>query len=110
MATRSPLGILALLALHAVSAHAQVQTPPPGQGAALSATGGRYVFGQISESRRDQYLLDTQTGRLWVQACIASNKEDPKQCAQTGLVPVSFTDGKGDPAGFAPAPAPAPTR
>jgi hypothetical protein len=31
----------------------------------LSSGNGRYVFGQISEYRRDQYLLDTQTGRLW---------------------------------------------
>lgn len=31
----------------------------------LSASGGRYVFGQISDFRRDQYMLDTQTGRLW---------------------------------------------
>jgi hypothetical protein len=107
METRPPRRTLALLALVAVTAHAQIQTPPAGQGTALSATGGRYVFGQISESRRDQYLLDTQTGRLWVQACIASSKEDPKQCAQTGLVPVNFTDGKGDPAGFAPPSAPA---
>lgn len=32
----------------------------------LTAVNGRYVFGQISNFRRDQYLLDTQTGRLWV--------------------------------------------
>lgn len=33
--------------------------------AVLSAPGGRYVFGQISSMRADQYMLDTQTGRLW---------------------------------------------
>ena len=26
---------------------------------------GRYVFGQINEFNADQYMLDTQTGRLW---------------------------------------------
>jgi len=26
---------------------------------------GRYVFGQISDSSKDQYMLDTLTGRLW---------------------------------------------
>jgi hypothetical protein len=26
---------------------------------------GRYVFGQINELSADQYLLDTQTGRVW---------------------------------------------
>ncbi len=31
----------------------------------LSAPGGRFVLGQISDFRQDQYLLDTQTGRLW---------------------------------------------
>lgn len=31
----------------------------------LSSENGRFVFGQISEYRRDQYLLDTQTGRIW---------------------------------------------
>ncbi len=30
-----------------------------------STTEGRYVFGQISDFRSDQFLLDTQTGRLW---------------------------------------------
>lgn len=35
------------------------------QPAVLSTPGGRYVLGQISEARADQYLLDTQTGRLW---------------------------------------------
>jgi len=99
--------LLAWVMLCAAAASAQAQTPTTGHQGSLSAAGGRYVFGQISESRRDQYMLDTQTGRLWVQACIASSKEDPKQCAQTGLVPVSFTDGKGDLAGFAPSTAPA---
>jgi hypothetical protein len=26
---------------------------------------GRFVFGQINEYNADQYMLDTQTGRLW---------------------------------------------
>jgi hypothetical protein len=26
---------------------------------------GRFVFGQISDSGKDQFMLDTQTGRLW---------------------------------------------
>jgi hypothetical protein len=107
MDQRTTMRLLAWVTLCAATASAQAQAPSAGHVNVLSATGGRYVFGQISESRRDQYMLDTQTGRLWVQTCIASSKEDPKQCAQTGLVPVSFTDGKGDLAGFAPATAPA---
>jgi hypothetical protein len=31
----------------------------------LAAGGGRYVFGQISDSSKDQFMLDTLTGRLW---------------------------------------------
>jgi len=31
----------------------------------LSSPNGRFVFGQISDSSKDQYMLDTQTGRLW---------------------------------------------
>ena len=31
----------------------------------LGSGGGRYVFGQISDSSKDQFMLDTLTGRLW---------------------------------------------
>ncbi|SPD76005.1 exported hypothetical protein [uncultured Desulfobacterium sp.] len=31
----------------------------------LSSPGGRFVFGQISDSGKDQFMLDTKTGRLW---------------------------------------------
>jgi hypothetical protein len=31
----------------------------------LSAPTGRFVFGQISESGKDKFMLDTHTGRLW---------------------------------------------
>jgi len=31
----------------------------------LSCENGRYVFGQISDSSSDQFMLDTLTGRLW---------------------------------------------
>jgi hypothetical protein len=56
-----------LAALLPLAAWAQ-STPSPAQpprGQPLSAPGGRYVFGQISDFRSDQYLLDTQTGRVW---------------------------------------------
>lgn len=33
--------------------------------AVLSSEGGRFIFGQVSEHRADQYMLDTQTGMLW---------------------------------------------
>lgn len=31
----------------------------------LSSQQGRYVFGQVSDSSRDQFMLDTFTGMLW---------------------------------------------
>ena len=31
----------------------------------LSSDSGRFVFGQISGSSKDQFMLDTTTGRLW---------------------------------------------
>lgn len=34
-------------------------------GHTLSVDGGRYVLGQINDTRADRYLLDTQTGRVW---------------------------------------------
>lgn len=31
----------------------------------LSTPGGRFVFGQVSASGKNQFMLDTHTGRLW---------------------------------------------
>ena len=31
----------------------------------LCSANGRFVFGQISDSSKDQFMLDTLTGRLW---------------------------------------------
>jgi len=31
----------------------------------LSSLNGRFVFGQISNSGKDKFMLDTATGRLW---------------------------------------------
>lgn len=42
----------------------------------LAAPGGRYVFGQISSFRRDQFLLDTQTGRVWTAANIGTKEKE----------------------------------
>lgn len=41
-----------------------VEVKPP-QTKVLGTSSGRYVFGQISDFRSDQFLLDTETGRLW---------------------------------------------
>lgn len=41
------------------------QMPSAPQYKVLSCPGGRYVFGQISDSDKDQFMLDTHTGRIW---------------------------------------------
>jgi hypothetical protein len=50
----------------AIASHALAQSapsnPPP---TVLKSEVGRFVFGQISAMRADQFMLDTQTGRLW---------------------------------------------
>ena len=57
------------LILASLSAFAQQNIQP----AVLAAPGGRFVFGQISSFRSDQYMLDTQTGRLW-QVVVDTNQ------------------------------------
>ena len=41
----------------------------------FSTQGVRYQLVQLSEYRRDQYLVDTETGRVWVIVC-SMFKED----------------------------------
>jgi hypothetical protein len=59
-----------LVALNFRPAFAQFGiTPQPAQKMSsekvLGTASGRYVFGQISDSSKDQFMLDTETGRLW---------------------------------------------
>jgi uncharacterized protein (UPF0297 family) len=64
-----------------------VEVKPP-QAKVLSSPEGRYIFGQISDFRSDQFLLDTKTGRLWQ---IVKNEKD-----RTLLQPVGFLQILGD--------------
>lgn len=41
------------------------QAPQKPQPNVLSSPGARFVFGQVSDSGKDQFMLDTWTGRLW---------------------------------------------
>lgn len=38
-------------------------TTPPQK--ILTSDGARFVFGQVSDFRADQFMLDTKTGRAW---------------------------------------------
>lgn len=51
-----------------------IKVIPPAQ-QILKSENGRFVFGQISDWRRDQYMLDTQTGRLW--KIVSRNYKNP---------------------------------
>lgn len=80
-----------LVALMAPPAFAQAV---PGAIGTLATPGGRFVFGQISVYRRDKFMLDTQTGRLWLVVC--TNTEPAKgdggtdMCLQHALEPVGY--------------------
>jgi hypothetical protein len=78
-----------LVATLALAAFGPVLAADPTPLAVLSSSAGRFVFGQISGMRQDQYLLDTETGRLWAVVCVAAADG---QCQQTVLRPVAFVD------------------
>ena len=86
------LSLSAILVLAAAPVCAQfgLSAPPPQippAGKVLSSTGGRYVFGQISDSGKDQFMLDTKTGRLWR---IAESSD-----VGTHLRPIPYRDEQG---------------
>ncbi len=35
----------------------------------VSTNGGRYQLIQLSDMRRDQFLIDTETGKFWSKTC-----------------------------------------
>jgi hypothetical protein len=70
-----------------------VKVQPPAN-KSLSAENGRFVFGQISEFRRDQYMLDTKTGRLWRTAVTSIGEGENKQ-EITLLEPILYVGPEG---------------
>ena len=59
---------VAVIGLLFLAPAAQAQVPVkvvPPQQKMLASENGRYVFGQISELHADQFVIDTQTGRVW---------------------------------------------
>ena len=86
----------AYLLFAAISSHAQTSQPPS---VVLNSANGRFAFGQVGTFRSDQYLLDTQTGRLWKVSCI---KGDGVSCETLGLLPAIYVDANGSTAGTSP--------
>ena len=74
MVQKMKFGIMMPLFLVVLFGAVAVSAQPLGFGSAktgesenrvLSSTNGRFVFGQTSNSGKDQFMLDTATGRLW---------------------------------------------
>lgn len=85
------------LAIFSAVAKAEPIEVKPPQQKSLSTTQGRFVFGQISEYRRDQYVFDTATGRLWQKVCAQSDsgKSTQDDCiAVLQAIPYIGTDDK----------------
>jgi len=65
---------------------------------ALGVQGGRFVLGQLSDFQRDKFLLDTQTGRVWVMVC---TDDKGAQCWR-GFQSMQFLDAKGESVSISP--------
>lgn len=59
----------------------------------LGSANGRFVFGQISDFRSDQYMLDTQTGRLW-QIVERTDEKGSSAGRALQVIPYVSVDGK----------------
>lgn len=92
------LALIGLVTLPVFHANAQ----PVPSGTSLASGSGRFVYGQVSNFRRDQFMLDTQTGKLWQLQCLTPSDKDPSSCIQPGLIPVVYTDLDGKPIGLNP--------
>jgi hypothetical protein len=44
---------------------------------------GRFQVLQISNMRRDQILIDTQTGKMWHYTCLVRDSSDASECASS---------------------------
>ena len=91
-------GVLIAIAATASYANEPVKVSPQQQ-KVLSSPNGRYVFGQISDFRSDQYMLDTQTGRLWQIVLRKAKNPDGSDAPGEGFqvldaVPYTDLDGK----------------
>lgn len=62
-----------IVSLLLVPGIASAQTPP-------KTTGGRFQLIQLSTMRRDQFLLDTQTGKVWSKVCYVNTSNTPGDC------------------------------
>lgn len=45
-----------------------------------ASIGGRFQVLQLNDMRRDQVLIDTDTGKVWHRTCLVANKTDASEC------------------------------
>lgn len=57
--------LVTLLAASSAYIYAEPVEVIPPENKTLSSGNNRFVYGQISQNKIDQYMLDTHTGRLW---------------------------------------------
>ena len=83
--------VLSVSVAYGASSKTAIPIPSPTIGNAV----GRFVLVQLSTARRDQYMVDTQTGRLWSIEEIKDQSQF-KDRVYTILSPVHYlsTDGK----------------
>ncbi|BEV07788.1 hypothetical protein [Methylophilus sp. DW102] len=87
------------LLISAYSYGADAVKVTPNQQKVISSENGRFVFGQISDFRSDQYMLDTKTGRLWMIVLKKSKNSDGTDAPGEGfrvLDPIFYNDINGN--------------
>lgn len=90
---KSSIVFASLIATTAAVAQNSDRQAPKG----LSTEGGRFVFGQISDSRLDRFMLDTKTGRLWtIVVTKYIDNEGKERTSAEFLTPVTYHDTQGN--------------
>lgn len=60
------------------------------KGKVAESPGGRFQLVQLGEMRRDQFLLDAETGRIWRASCI--QRGSGTDCLEYAWVPEAIVD------------------
>lgn len=71
--------LLAMILLSSASLANETKKFPKG------SSGGRFQIVQISDYRRDQYLIDTETGNIWSMVCASGAVDNCSYAAFTKI-------------------------
>ncbi len=78
--------IIAVASFLVLTGSVQAQEAEP---KVIASPGGRYAFGQVNSVRADQFLLDTETGKMWR---ILTITDDSGERLYWGLEPIVRRD------------------